>query len=68
MSTREVVERMLLKNSGLKNYFVDNQNTVFSAMDGKPAYWVSIEKGATEEANTVRQSDRSSRDAVSDET
>jgi len=60
---------MLQKNLGKPfPHFVDGKpHTLFSATDGKPAYWVPIAKRATdEEVSTVRQSDRSSRDALSD--
>ena len=70
-STREVLERMLQKNPGLTRpfpHFVDDElHTVFPAKEGNPAYWFPIAKRTTdEEASTVRQSDRSSRDAISD--
>jgi len=39
-------------------------HTVFPGTDGKPAYWVPIAKRATDEE--ASQSDRSSRDAISD--
>ena len=41
--------------------------TVYPATERKTAYWVPMAKFTTdEEASTVRQSDRSSRDAISD--
>jgi len=69
-SIKSTITKMLQKNPGLTKlfpHFVDGLHTVYPAKDGKPAFWVPTAKRATnEEASTVRQSDRSSRDAISD--